>query len=371
MILFITRKYPPSVGGMQKLSHYLTATVALQARAQIIKWGGSQRWLPFFIPYALVRALLVLATQPVGLIHIGDPVLAPLGLFLRFVARRPVVVNAHGWDVIYPNRLYQAIVPACLRRLDFVICISEHTRQQCVARDVDPSRTIVIPVGVNAEEFTYSVTEAVRTLWIKRWGIEPCPKHILLTVGRLVHRKGVHFFVSEVLPELAERRSDWVYLVAGDGPERRQIEVIARSRGLDDMVRLLGRVPNDELRAAYALADLFVMPNVPVAGDCEGFGLVTLEARVAGVPVVASSLEGIDDSFASADDGVLVPPGDVRAFVEAIDGLLQNELTIEARLRRRKRVKSRYGWEHIGEEYLTVFRAVQARHHSPKNKGIR
>jgi glycosyltransferase involved in cell wall biosynthesis len=127
----------------------MTTTVARHVPVQIVKWSKAQRWLPLFIPYALVRALLVLLTKPVELIHISDPVLAPLGLFLRFVGRRPVVVNAHGLDVVYPNRLYQAVIRACIRQLDFVICISEYTRQQCLARGVKAERTRVIPLGVN------------------------------------------------------------------------------------------------------------------------------------------------------------------------------------------------------------------------------
>jgi phosphatidylinositol alpha-1,6-mannosyltransferase len=83
MLLFITRKYPPSVGGMQQLSYYMTTTVARHVPVQIVKWSEAQRWLLLFILYALIRALLVLLTKPVELIHISDLVLAPLGLFLR------------------------------------------------------------------------------------------------------------------------------------------------------------------------------------------------------------------------------------------------------------------------------------------------
>ena len=367
MILFITRKYPPSVGGMQKLSYYLTTTVAHHVPVHIIKWGRSQGWLPFFALSALVRALLVLGTRPVNLIHISDAALTPLGLLLRAVGRRPVVVNVHGRDVTYPNRLYQGMLCRWLKRLDCVVCNSEHTRKECLARGVDPGRAGVIPVGVDAERFSPCLEDGEETFWMRKWGLESGPKHILLTVGRLVPRKGVSFFVSEVLPKLANRRNDWIYLIAGDGPERQRIEAAVAQSELEKVVRVLGQVSDDELRAAYALADLFVMPNIRVEGDCEGFGLVTLEARAAGLPVVASSLEGISDSFLSADDSILVPPGDAEAFAEAIDCLLQPDLlTLDARSGRRARVKSRYDWTHVVERYLAVFRDVQAHYDSIK-----
>jgi len=364
MILFITRKYPPSVGGMQQLSYELTTAVGRQASTKVIKWGGSQKWLPLFTLYALARALWLLATRPVDVIHVGDPVLSPLGLLLRFLGKRPVVINAHGLDVIYPSKLYQLIIPAAMRHLDFVICISEHTRQLCLTRGIQARRTKVIPVGVNVDRFRLSLDEKERHNWRTAWGLTARTQHILLTVGRLVPRKGVCFFVSEVLPALARLRNDWVYLIVGDGPDRRRIREAVWHQGLEDKVRILGQVPDEELRAAYAMATLFAMPNVPVAGDSEGFGLVTLEARAAGLPIVASSLEGITDSFDSADDGILVPPGDVEAFVKGIHKLLEAELTLEDRLRRRDKMRSRYDWSSIAREYLEVFQDVG---YYPKN----
>ena len=153
MLLFITRKYPPSVGGMQRLSYHVTTGVAAREPAVIIAWGGSQKWLPLFMPYAAVKALWLCLTQTVELIHLGDMVLTPIGLFLQAFTRLPVIATAHGLDVIYPNRLYQALILPCARRMDFVICISEHTRSQCLSRGIARARTAVIPVGIDTHAF--------------------------------------------------------------------------------------------------------------------------------------------------------------------------------------------------------------------------
>lgn len=359
ILLFITRKYPPAIGGMEQLSYHVTTGVARQRPARIIKWGGSQKWLPLFVPAALVRAFIVLATTRVAMIHIGDLVLAPLGWILRLVSRKPVAITAHGLDVLYPNGLYQRMIPACARRLDAVICISEHTRQACLARGVERARTTVIPVGVDPDTIRFQLPEDEKESWLCHWGQADRTKRRLLTAGRLVPRKGVHFFVAQVLPRLRARRGDWVCLVIGDGPEREAIARAVHEQGLEDAVRLLGRVPDAELRAAYALADVFIMPNIPLEGDSEGFGIVTVEARMAGTPVVAADLEGIADSFADADDGVLVPAGDAQAFTDALDRMLDADLTSEARLARRERMTGRYSWEHLIDKYLAVFEAIQ------------
>lgn len=368
MILFITRKHPPAVGGMEQLSYHLVTHVGRQVPTYVIKWGGSQKWLPVFLPYALLRALWALVTRPVELIHISDPVLAPLGLFLRTVSRLPVVVNVHGLDILYTKWMYQHFIPACVRRLDHAICISQTTRDECVARGIEEEQTTVIPVGVDAECFTPLLSPEEEAHWLRHWDLIPRPTHLLLTVGRLVPRKGVVFFVSQVLPALARRQGDWAYLVVGEGPEQSLIEAAVQEQGLVDRVRVLGRVSHEELRAAYSIADLFVMPNIPVEGDAEGFGIVTLEARAAGLPVVASALEGIVDSFTSTDDGILVPPGDAGAFVQAIEGVLDRGISIEERIACREQVMARFSWTSIAGEYLEVFRAVRDeysdRHHS-------
>jgi len=363
MLLFITRKYPPSVGGMQRLSYHVTTGVAAREPAVIIVWGGSQKWLPLFIPYAAVKALWLCITQSVDLIHLGDLVLAPIGLFLQAFTRLPVIATAHGLDVIFPNRLYQALILPCARRMDFVICISEHTQRQCLSRGIDRARTAVIPVGIDAYAFRQSIGDAERRTWLARWAIDlDCvqPPRILLTAGRLVPRKGVRWLVSEVLPRLAERRADWIYLVVGEGPERQAIaEAAARDPSIAQRVHLLGQTSDDDLRMAYASADLFVMPNVPVPGDSEGFGIVHLEARAAGLPVVAADIEGISESFVT-EDGLLVPAGDVMAFVDAID-LLSKGLSPEERRCRSARIAARYDWSRIIDTYCHTFSEIRAR----------
>ncbi len=360
MLLFITRKYPPSVGGMEALSYYMTTTVSRHISVHIIKWGGAQKWVPFFVIYAFIQALFVLLSKPITLIHIGDPVLAPLGMLLRFLSRCPVIVNVHGLDVIYPNWLYQAIIPACLRKLDHVIAISEYTRQACIARGIPTERITIIPVGVDVKAFNMSLPPEEEAYCLEQWSLSPRPEHIMLTVGRLVPRKGVEFFVSQVLPLLRKRRDDWVYIVVGDGPDRGRIEAAIQENDLDDNVRILGLISEQARQAAYAIADIFIMPNVPVSGDAEGFGIVILEARASGLPIVASNLQGIRDSFTAADGGQLVPPKDVEAFVKAVDRLLDVDESLEDRIARRQRVAACYDWSEIAKEYMAVFREVQS-----------
>src|SRR5690606_1075671 len=112
---------------------------------------------------------------------------------------------------------------------------------------------------------------------------------LLCSVGRHQERKGFHWFVEEVVPRLGEGT---VYLLGGEGPMTPRIRETVARLGLGDRVRVLGQVSEAMLLSLFRGSDLFVMPNIHVPGDLEGFGVVMLEAGICGLPIVAADLEG-------------------------------------------------------------------------------
>lgn len=362
MILFITRKYPPSIGGMQRYSYKLATHLAQKADIQVIAWGKSQIFLPIFLPLALFRAILALSRQTVSIVHLGDPVLCPIGMLLRMLYHVPVVVTLHGRDLVFSNKLYQWVISRCLKRVDRVICVSEALRNEAIRRGVPAERCEAIPNGVDVSDFD--------TLSCQRWPrvLQPLhqvrgSKRLLVTVGRLVKKKGVQHFISMVLPELLKRSSDVCYVVVGDGPLRAEIERLVRTDGLEGKVFLLGKVAmeGDALPTLFRLADVFVMPNIPVEGDFEGFGIAALEAAAAGLCVVASRTDGIPSAIIDGKNGFLVRPYDVDGYVETIWNLLQDS---EGRERFGQRAREftaeNYSWQRTAGAYLASFQQVIA-----------
>ncbi|MEM9998405.1 MAG: glycosyltransferase family 4 protein, partial [Bacteroidota bacterium] len=119
----------------------------------------------------------------------------------------------------------------------------------------------------------------------------------------------------------------------------------AAQAGVSDRLRLLGRVPEADLATLLRGADVFVMPNVQVEGDMEGFGVVMLEAGLCELPVVAAALEGIQDVVADAENGFLVPPEDPAAFAEQIRVLIRDrELRDLLGERARAYVMASFSW---------------------------
>jgi phosphatidylinositol alpha-1,6-mannosyltransferase len=115
--------------------------------------------------------------------------------------------------------------------------------------------------------------------------------------------------------------------------------------GLEKRVLLLGRVSNATRKILLNAADIFIMPNITVADDVEGFGIVVLEAGSCGLPVVASNIQGIKDAVTQGQNGYLVEEGDAAGFAKKIQSMdLDKEVV-------RKHVIARYSWEEIYLEY--------------------
>ena len=117
------------------------------------------------------------------------------------------------------------------------------------------------------------------------------------------------------MPQLPENVHYWL---AGNGPETPNIQQTINKNNLNNRVRLLGRVSDEHLSLLYRGSDLFMMPNIPVAGTMEGFGVVMLEAGMGGQPIIASRLEGIQDVITEGQNGHYVESGDADGFVNAV-----------------------------------------------------
>src|SRR5256886_15573843 len=194
-----------------------------------------------------------------------------------------------------------------LRASDQVVAISSAT-----AREI----TNLVPVGVRVTPYTVGSPAAAPGSALPPAG----DSFVILFGGSLVERKGVRYLI-DALPLLpADLHAKLV--IIGDGAERSRLEAQARERGLEHRVEVRGRVPEQELRRAYAGASVLVLPAIVDArGDTEGLGVVLLEAMTYGVPVIGSDLGGITDIVVDGETGLLVPPQDSAALAAALERL--------------------------------------------------
>jgi len=349
-VLFITRKYPPSTGGMELFAYDLHGALATKIDVKLVKWSGTGRLKAVLValPTLAIKSTAALIKGDVDVIHAQDGVLAPLGYILSKLFRKPFVVVIHGLDLTYRNPIFRVFVPWCVRRADTVFCISQSAASEAEKHGVAKTKLHVIPLAVTDKIYGKSSRKTL----LEQLHL-PSETKLLLTVGRLVKRKGVAWFIDAVLPDLVNQYPGIVYLVVGEGPERRSIEIAIRHHKLDKNVRLLGRVTDSLYEAAYNGADVFVMPNITVPGDMEGFGLVLLEASVCALPVVASGTEGIKDAISDGRNGVLVPVGDSAIFTKQIRLFLE-DLAYAKKFGEASRHYSlaTYQWVKLADQYI-------------------
>jgi phosphatidyl-myo-inositol dimannoside synthase len=341
---FVTRKYPPRVGGMERLSWEITTRLAKRRRTRVLALRRGPWWLPFFLGYSALVIVVGAVRGRIHVLHIGDPALAPLGRLAKLLDI-PVCVTVHGLDVTFPHPLYQFWLRIFLRNFDAYICISAAARSEAIARGVPGSRAHIVGAGVaSPRALPASGRDA----------------DLLLFVGRLVRRKGLEWFVRAVLPRVAASRGRVRLAIIGAGPERRAILNAAVEAGVAERVEWLGAVSDEERTSWLARAPVCIAPNIHVPGDIEGYGIVVLEAAAAGCAVVAADLEGLRDALTDGEGGRLVASGDADAWSTAITELLE-EPQLAANLGERARgwVRTDRDWETVCDRYEAIFDAIR------------
>jgi len=277
---------------------------------------------------------------------------------LPFLIKKPSVPFAtinHGQDVTLPVRIYQWYLPVVFSHLDGVISVSEATRQACIRRGMAPEKGSALPNGIDVEVLPdLPSKQDARKRIEKEFNIELKGRYLLLSVGRQVKRKGHTWFIDNVLSEL---KSDVIFLIIGNGPEHENICEARQRSSKKQNILIAGKQPDTVLNAAYTAADLFIMPNIPVEGDMEGFGIVLLEANRAGVPAVAADLEGIKDVIVQGVNGYRIPSGDSVKFALKIDDTLKNEMP-ELSTKAREYVLNTFSWHSVVDKYVSFLKRL-------------
>jgi phosphatidylinositol alpha-1,6-mannosyltransferase len=316
-VLFVTRRYPPLVGGMETLARAVHLALEEHSDTTLVSLGRSQRNLVWFLPYAAWRARRA-AKCGADRIVFGDAL--AYSAVRPFLPRSapPCTVMVHGLDMTFRLRPYRAMVRAALPTADRVVANSSSTAEIAKGMGVDPQRCVVLNPGVEIPPEWPGTRDDAAARIRQRFGL-PADARVLMTLGRLVRRKGARWFVAEVMPRLPAHA---FLLIAGTGPEDSAVRDAVRDHGLESRVQVLGSVDDETRALLFAGCDMFVMPNLPVPNDTEGFGLVAIEASNSGALVVASRLEGIVDAVADDVTGYLCEPLDVDGWVARVTALL-------------------------------------------------
>lgn len=297
------------------------------------------------------RVREVLVSEQFDVVHAHEPLMPSLPPTVLKYSNAVNVGTFHAYRGSYYGYFYgRPVLRYAFRKLDGRIAVSRAAKRFVRQYFMAPYR--VIPNGVEVERFDRS-------------RVSPLPQFDdgrpnILFVGRPEKRKGVGFLLRAyplVKAEFPEAR--FIVVGAGnweDSPYRAYIE----RHGMRDIV-VVGRVSETELPRYYRSADVLCSP----ATQGESFGIVLLEGMAAGVPIVASDIEGYRQVVTDEHEALLVPPRDERALAEALCRLLQDRALRLEMGEYGARTAALYSWEHIAEQVLDFYVRTANRAYAP------
>lgn len=347
--MFITRKWPPAVGGIEVYSAELTRELAEHVDLTTNVLSGRKNGQPptlialawFYISQA---TFLLRFRNRYDVIHFGDLVLFPLAWLSHRLGRTcRQVISVHGTDIAYgfrkgrKARLYRRFLSWMVAKrvaINVIIANSKATANLC--EKVGFTNVEVVNLGVR---LTGPPAEYVP------------PENYVLFVGRLLQRKGVSWFIRNVLPGLPDGLTLKVAGTVWDADEGAALE--------NPRVEYLGPVFGEELSLLRRKSLAVIMPNVPLwSGDfVEGFGLTALEAGADGAVLLASALDGIIDAVEDGVTGILVEAENPGNWVAAIEKVAawspdyRNSFLRSAR----QRIHERFNWQRVMFETLATY----------------
>jgi len=307
------------------------------------------KWLPLlFETIKLVRQekiekIIVANVLPVGTV----------AYIIKKFFRIPYIVSVHGLDIALPqahtrkNRLMKKI----LNEAEHIITNSNFTKEllmklECCGAD---SVIIVYPcANINFEKPRQNILDTLANGKLK-------DKKIILTVGRLIERKGQDKVIQS-MPMILKECPDAVYVIVGQGKQLKYLKELVSMLNLDEEVLFFCDVMNYELPGFYESADIFIMPSRRLEnGDIEGFGIVYLEANYYGKPVIGGKSGGAVEAVEHDVNGLLVDPLSINEISGAIVELLKNpEKANRLGETGRLRVAKKFNWFEQAKKVIDI-----------------
>lgn len=344
-VVFLSRKWPPAVGGMETYAHRLCQQLQRETDLVPIVLPGRDNGLPPTALSLIRFGLAALVTRLVrhrdaDVIHVADMASWPLALAPGPAA---VVLSAHGTDVSYPlrrtwkGRLYGAYLRLGAALLRRAVVVANSSATATTVQGHGFARTRVVPL---ATDFT-------------RQDVAHDPARLLFT-GRILPLKGLKWFVENVLDHLPPE----VHLdVAGTIWDQTEARALHHPR-----VRHLKHLDQPDLARAYARALAVVVPNIKrPTGEFEGFGLVAVEAAAAGGVVLASDDGGLREAVRDGETGITIPAGDAAAWIAALRLVMAwTDADRRAFCDRASAAAARYyAWDRVARDTLAGYDAAR------------
>lgn len=380
-VLFVTHKFPPAVGGMEKQCYELYSGIKDECEIVMIRLLKESSRI-YWLATLQSRVTKALKEHPdITHVYFNDGLCGLAAKAVRKVSSAVTVVTLHGLDVVFPNGWFQRQLKENLsKNVDHSIAVSSATRDELLKRGIPKEKITVIPNGVDLDISHKKGDAEFEQILSEKLGLDVSKKKMLVSIGRSVKRKGFSWFIEQVMPKLGD---EYIYCMIGPkqkniafystlfactpqivekqvslmgiGMDQKKISKLLKRKELNARVFQLGAVPHEDKIRLLQQAHAFVMPNIKISGDAEGFGLVALEAVLSGAPVLASNIEGITEAIKTGKNGRLVESGNPEAWLSAIKEIPDDEDLRRSLIDRAITfTRENYSWSKMVEEYKKI-----------------
>ena len=350
-LLLYSHFFAPSVGGVETvvqsfargLSGLRAANGAAEFDVTLVTQTPAANYNDAALPFRVVRcpgyAQLWRLIRAADVVHVAGPALAPL--LLSRLARKPLVIEHHGYQAVCPNGLLfhhptGAVCPGHFQAANYLECMNCNTKiegslralkllastflRRAVSRgaaaNIAPSHHVAQRNGLpHTTVIFHGVADPLAAAQANK---EPSAieNGNFAYLGRLVTEKGVSVLAEAARLLHAQGRSGIQVLIIGDGPERPRLQAQIASSHLESCVRITGFLSGDALERQLRAVSAIVIPTIME----ETAGLAALEQMARGRPVIASAVGGLREIVAAA--GLTFPAGDASALAAAMQRIL-------------------------------------------------
>jgi glycosyltransferase involved in cell wall biosynthesis len=301
----------------------------------------------FYLICGFFGVLRLCLKNKYDVIHVHWPMPhAAFGWAAKLACRARLVTTFYGAELRWVKRslpFMKWFLRWAVSISDKVVAISAFTASE--VRSISDVQVQVIPYTIGFSEKSNIKDKILKT-----------DRPEVLTVGRMVERKGVKYLIA-AMKDVPQAR----LAVVGGGPLLPELKKQAESLGLSGRVSFPGKISEAELKAQYQRAAVYAQPAViDSRGDTEMLGVVLLEAMHYGVPVIASNVGGIPDVIIDGQTGLLVPEKDPQALAQAIRRVLEDEI-LRQRLIKGAQVhlKTNFSWEAIVRRWENIYNTIR------------
>jgi phosphatidyl-myo-inositol dimannoside synthase len=359
-ILFCPHNYPPTPGGVSTFSYGIVESLRQKGYEVIVIYDSSQvpkskrklgvNYL-FNVDVRYVKKLIktfqilwACGFYKPDIIFCTEWKTSGIGALLaNKLFKVKYFVQVHGTEILKIRRMTLAYYLSKLvfRNTQGIVPNSRYTANLLSFLSCDEKKIHIFNPGIFPVEVTKPNTLPISD-----------DKVVFFTAARLINRKGIDLCI-EALAEVSNQ--NWLYYIAGDGPSKKALMEIVKTKHLGNQIKFLGMIDQAEIHNYMAACDVFLATSRSMADSLESFGIVYLEANMQGKPVIAASVGGVPDAVVDGVTGYLIAENNKDQLIDRINILMSDkQLRTHLGKQGKERVVNHFLWHNHIDRLIKI-----------------